>query len=81
MAYYFGNLDFEIWVEGVGQDTFQPFEGGFGSMRAMLPMWGLGAKMGPKIKILNKGDNALILSQFDLSRKKQAFKKKSKSNE
>ena len=35
---FHGNLNFEIGVEGVGQDTSHPFEGGFGSMRAMLPM-------------------------------------------
>ena len=56
-ACHFGNLDFEIWVEGVGQDTSQPFEGGFGSMRAMLPMWGREASE-QKIKIWNKDDEA-----------------------
>ena len=34
------------WREG--QDTFQTFEGGFGSIRAILPMWGLRAKNGVK---------------------------------
>ena len=38
-AYHFGNLDFEIiWVKGKGQDMSRPFEGGFESMRAMLPI-------------------------------------------
>ena len=33
--------------------------------------------MGPKIKIYNKGDKAMILSPFDSSRKKQAVSKNS----
>ena len=38
--------------------------------------------MGPKIKILNKGDKALILSPFNSSRKNKLFRKSmSKSNE
>ena len=49
-AFNFGNFDFEIWVEGEGQDTSQNFKGGFGSMRTILPMWGVGAKLGPKSK-------------------------------
>ena len=32
--------------------------------------------MGPKIKIFNKEDNALILSSFDLSRKNKHFQQK-----
>ena len=50
-ASYFGNLDFDLWVEGDGLDIYQQLEGSFESMRAMLPMRGLGEKMGPKIKI------------------------------
>ena len=33
-----GKLDFELWVKGDGQDTSRHFGGGFGSMRAMLPI-------------------------------------------
>ena len=33
-----GKLDFEIWVEGQGQDTSRQFGGGFGCMHAILPM-------------------------------------------
>ena len=50
-AYNFGKFDFEMWVEGEGQDTSWNFKGGFGSMRTILQMWGLGAKMAPKPNI------------------------------
>ena len=43
-AYHFGKKDFEQGVGGEGQDTSRYFEGGFESMRAILPMCGLGAK-------------------------------------
>ena len=33
-----GKLDFEIWVEGEGQDMSQHFGDVFGSLRAILPM-------------------------------------------
>ena len=36
--------------------------------------------MGPKIKIFNKGDKALILSPFTLSRKNKHFQKKESQN-
>ena len=50
--------DFELGVGGEGQDTSRNFEGSFGSIRAMLPMWGLGAKTEAKTKILTKGNRA-----------------------
>ena len=37
-AYNFGNFNYEIRVEGEGQDTSQLFKGGFGSMRTILLM-------------------------------------------
>ena len=37
-AYHFGKKDFELGVGGERQDTFQNFEGSFGSIRALLPM-------------------------------------------
>ena len=36
-AYNFGNFDFNIWVEGEGQDTSRKFQCGFGSVRIILP--------------------------------------------
>ena len=36
--YHFGKNNFELGVGGEGQDTSRHFEGGFGSMRAILPM-------------------------------------------
>ena len=44
-----------MWDEGEDQDPSPHFGGGFGTMRAMLPMWGLGAKkevqkLTPKLK-------------------------------
>ena len=35
-AYHFGKKDFELGVEGEGQDTSRHFEDSFGSMRAIL---------------------------------------------
>ena len=37
-AYHFGKNDFELGVGVEGQDTSRTFEGGFGSMRTILPM-------------------------------------------
>ena len=37
-AFHFGKNDFELGVEGDGQDTSRHFEGSFGSIRAILPM-------------------------------------------
>ena len=37
-AYNFINFNYEIRVEGEGQDTSQLFKGGFGSMRTIFPM-------------------------------------------
>ena len=37
-TYHFGKNDFELGVVGEGQDTYQNFEGSFGSIRAILPM-------------------------------------------
>ena len=47
-AYNFEKHDFELGVVGEGPGKSQHFGGSFGSMRAMLPMWGLGAKNGTK---------------------------------
>ena len=48
---------------------------GFGSVCTMLPMRGLGAKMGPKTIIFNHGDKALNVSSFNLFRKNKQFNK------
>ena len=37
---------FDLCVEGDGLDMYQQLKGGFESMRAILAMWGLGAKNG-----------------------------------
>ena len=74
-AYNFGNFNYEIRVEGEGQDMSRLFWAGFGSMRTNLPMRGLEAKMGPNTKILTKRDRALIWTPFNLSRKNKQFKK------
>ena len=37
-AYNFGNFNYEIRVEGEGQDTSRLFKGGFGSMHTILPI-------------------------------------------
>ena len=50
-AFHFGKNDFELGVGGEGQDTSRNFEGSFGSIRAILPMRGLGAKTGAKTRI------------------------------
>ena len=42
---------FELGVGGDGQDTSRHFEGSFGSIRAILPMLGFGAKTGAKTRI------------------------------
>ena len=42
---------FELGVGGEGQDTSRHFDGGFGSMRAISPLWGLRVKMEPKTNI------------------------------
>ena len=74
-ACYFGNLNFEILVEGVGQDTSQPFEGSFGSMRAMLPVWGLAAKIKSKTK-----DVTLWFCHHSIRLEKTSIFKKRESN-
>ena len=51
-AQNFWKIDFELWVGGHGQDMYEQLEGGFGSINPLLPMWGLGAKNGPKSKKL-----------------------------
>ena len=38
-AFNFRKFDFEIWVEGEGQDMSRNFKGSFGSMRTIFPMW------------------------------------------
>ena len=40
--------DFDLWVEGDDLDMYQQHEGGFESMHAILPMWGIRAKNGSK---------------------------------
>ena len=72
-AYNFGNFDYEIRVEGEGQDTSRLFWAGFGSMRTFLPMLGLGAKMGPNTKILTKRDRALIWRHHSIRLVKQSI--------
>ena len=47
-ACYFEKHDFTLGVKGEGHDTSRHFAGSFWSMRAMLPMLGLGAKNGAK---------------------------------
>ena len=42
---------FELGVGWEGHDTSQHFEGSFGSISAIQPMWGLGAKTMAKTKI------------------------------
>ena len=41
------NLE-NLIFEGEGQDSSRNFKGGVGSMRTILPMWGLGEKNGAK---------------------------------
>ena len=50
-AFHFGKNDFELGVGGDGQDTFRHFEGSFRSIRAILPIRGLGPKTGAKTRI------------------------------
>ena len=57
-AYIFLKHYFEIQIGGDGLDTYPTPRGGFGSIRVILPMWGLGAKKVPKIEFLTKGDRA-----------------------
>ena len=47
-AFQFRKHYFDLWVGGDGLDMFQQLKGGFGSMQAILPIWGLGAKNGSK---------------------------------
>ena len=47
---------------------YQQLEGGFGSMRTILPMSGLGAKMGQKNDNLQEWDIAKLFKSFDSSR-------------
>ena len=37
-AFQFRKHDFDLWVGGDGLDMYQQLEGGFGSMRAILPI-------------------------------------------
>ena len=49
-------------------DMYPQLEGGFGSMHAILPMRGLGAKNGSKTENLKEWDRALkLLTPFDSS--------------
>ena len=74
-AYYFGKKDFELGVGGEDQDTSRHFEGRFGSIRAILSMWGLREKNGARTKIWTKGNRAYLLSPFEWSLKKEHFRK------
>ena len=47
--------DFDLWVGGDCLDMYQQLEGGFGSMRAILPILGLGEKNGSKTETLKNG--------------------------
>ena len=47
-AFQFWKHDFEIWIWGDGLGKYQQLEGGFGSMRVILPNWSFGAKNGSK---------------------------------
>ena len=51
--YQLGKHDFELGVEGGGQDMSRHFGVGFGSMRTILPMLDFGAKNGSKNQNLN----------------------------
>ena len=80
--YMIEKLDFDIWVQGEGQDTSRPSKGGFGSMYAMLPMWGLGAKIGAKNLNLNQRRYSFNFVTIRFVSKKQAICKwMSQSNE
>ena len=56
-----------FWAMGWGDglEMYPQLEGGFGSMRAMLPMWGFGAKNGAKTKSYTECDRAKLLTPFD----------------
>ena len=62
-AFQFRKHDFDLWVGGHGLDMFQQLQGGFGSMRAILPISGLRAKNGSKTGIL---DELIILMWSDV---------------
>ena len=69
--------DFELGVRGEGQETSRNLKGGFGFMRAILPMWGLRAKNGPKPKIeLNEIELSYTYCHHSICLKKRVFKKK-----
>ena len=53
-AFQIWKQNFDPWVGGDGLDMYQQLEGGFGSMRAILPIWGLGAKNGSKTENLKE---------------------------
>ena len=59
--------DFDLWVGGDGLKMYQQLEGGFGSMRAILTMWGLGAKKGQKLKSLPYKQGAFIIHDNDVT--------------
>ena len=50
-AVHFEQNYFELGVGGDGQDTFRHFEDSFRSIRAILPIRGLGAKTGANTRI------------------------------
>ena len=49
-AFHFGKKDFELGVGGDSKDTSRHFEGSLGSICAILPRRGLGAKTEAKTK-------------------------------
>ena len=57
-------FNFDLWVGGDGLDMYQQLERGFGSMGAMLPIWGLGRKKGAKTLIWIKTHTLFIALKF-----------------
>ena len=57
-AFQIWKHDFDPWVGGDGLDMNQQLECGFGSMCAILSMWGLGPKNGSKTANLQEWDSA-----------------------
>ena len=57
-AFQFRKHDFDLWVGSGGLEMYQQLKGGFGSMRAIPPIWGLGAKNGSKTENVKIFDRA-----------------------
>ena len=62
--FQFWKHDFDLWAGGDGLDMHQQLERGFGSMGAMLPIWGLGRKKGAKTLIWIKTHTLFIALKF-----------------